>query len=101
VITTRNAPRPGFRQEVKEFLNQIWSEFGALTDTYYHRDFVQVYLTFPNRRDTFFAFDGLTDPIQVQVAICQAIGSDTERARLAKQIFIENGNGKLFDVEWA
>lgn len=76
------------RQEVEDFLTDIWSQFGCVMKTHYNKEFSSVVVTYRTRVQGFFAMASLRDSIQVAAAIQAAVGADFERSALAKQMFV-------------
>jgi len=76
------------RQDYKDFLNEVWNQFGKVSEAYYHREFEYCVVHFQYSQQAIFALKGLQDPIQVQVAVQECVGADTEKAAVAKQLFV-------------
>lgn len=76
------------RQDLKDFLNEVWNQFGTVREAYYHRDFDYCAVEFQSSHQAIFALAGLQDPIQVQVAVQECVGADTDKAALAKLLFV-------------
>jgi len=89
------------KQEIKDFLMDIWTQFGKVGEVYNHKDFEYAYVTFRTHEHAVFALHGLSDPIQVQAAILDAIGIDEDRAHIAKQLFVVGSNGNLVSPSWS
>lgn len=95
------APVLGARkQEIDEFLRAVWSQFGTVSSTYYQREYVFAVVTYQSHKTAIFALAGLNDPIQVQVAVQEAIGADVNRASLAKQLFVYGPEGNAITPSW-
>ena len=86
------------RQEIKDFLNLVWQQFGTVREAYYHRDFEYCSVEFQSSHQAIFALAGLQDPIQVQVAVQDCVGANTDRAALRKLLFI--GDNPI-SADWA
>lgn len=98
------------KRDVEAFLHAVWSEFGplaAITNAqhpsapHYHRGYAHGMITYQTHKDAIFALAGLEDPIQVQVAIQDAVGANPVRAALARQLFVEDSRGVAITAVWA
>jgi hypothetical protein len=87
--------------DIEAFLLAVWSEFGPVISAKYHREYAYCVVTYQTHKDAIFALAGLEDPIQVQAAVQQAIGSDPTRAALTKQLFMEDSHGMTITAAWA
>ena len=74
-------------QEMEDFLNEIWSVFGTVTNVVYHKSYTNAVITYRNHTTAVFAFAALNDPIQFSVAMQSAIGPNVQRAQYAKILF--------------
>ena len=90
------------KQELEEFLNDIWNAFGSVSKVVYHKSYAHAIITFQNHKEAVFAFPGLRDPIQFQVALQSAIGGDAQRNEWAKELFVESpaDNGSVITPTW-
>lgn len=97
---TRLSPLPlvARRQDMKDFLHAVWSEFGTVVDMYCHREFDYCVVQYQSRHQALFALAGLQDAIQVQVAVQSCVGADTDKAETAKSLFVGD---KPITAEWA
>ena len=94
-----SVPLVARRQDLKDFLASVWSEFGTVVgDTYYQREFEFCIVQFQSHQQALFALAGLQDIIQVQVAVQNCVGADAAKAEMAKQLFV--GNHPI-TAEWA
>lgn len=89
------------KQEIAAFLGAVWSEFGAVTHAYYQREYAYGVVTYQSHTQAIFALAGLEDPIQLQVAVQEAVGADPGRAAMAKQLFVEGSDGMTIAARWA
>lgn len=96
-LITQSANR---KQELEDFLNDVWNAFGAVTHVAYHKSYVHAIITFSNHKTAVFAFAGLRDPIQFQVALQSAIGGNTQRNDWAKHLFVESPVGHVITPTW-
>jgi hypothetical protein len=96
-LITQSANR---KQELEDFLNDVWNAFGAVTQVAYHKSYVHAIITFSNHKAAVFAFDGLRDPIQFQVALQSAIGGNVQRNDWAKMLFVESHDGHVITPTW-
>ena len=81
------------KQDMEDFLNDIWSMFGTVTHVMYHKSYTSVVITYPNHTTAIYAFAALKDPIQVAVAMQSAIGANPQRAEYAKILFQPDPSG--------
>jgi len=94
-----SVPLVARRQDLKDFLASVWSEFGTVVgDTYYQREFEFCIVQFQSHQQALFALAGLQDIIQVQVAVQNCVGADGAKAEMAKQLFV--GDHPI-TAEWA
>lgn len=89
------------KQEIEDFLRDVWSEFGSVTSTQYGREYAYAVVTYQSHKAAIFALAGLEDPVQVQVAMQEAVGDNHVRSALAKQLFMENSEGMAITASWA
>ena len=89
------------KQEIEDFLKDVWSEFGTVTNTHYDREYAHGVVTYQSNKAAIFALAGLEDPIQVQAAMQEAVGENPVRAAMAKQLFMENAQGMAITAIWA
>jgi hypothetical protein len=75
------------KQEIEDFLNEIWSMFGTVLNVVYHKSYTSAIITYRNHTTAVFAFAALNDPIQFAVAMQSAIGANLQRAEYAKLLF--------------
>lgn len=87
-VVRSTIPLVARRQDLKEFLNEIWSEFGTVTDSYYHRDFDYCVIQYETHTQAFFAMASLRDPIQVQAAVQNCVRADVLKDAMAKDMFV-------------
>jgi hypothetical protein len=96
-LMTQSANR---KHELEAFLNDVWSAFGSVIQVAYHKSYVHAIVTFSNHKTAVFAFAGLRDPIQFQVALQSAIRGDVERNDWAKLLFVESPDGHVISPAW-
>jgi hypothetical protein len=97
-ILTQSSSR---RQELEDFLNSIWNEFGSVAKVVYHKSYTHVMITFNSHETAIFAFAGLKDPIQFQVALQSAIGGNSQRNDWAKLLFVASPtDGRVITPIW-
>jgi hypothetical protein len=75
------------KQDIEDFLNEIWSTFGTVLHVVYHKSYTYAIITYRNHTTAVFAFAALNDPIQFAVAMQSAIGANQQRAEDAKRLF--------------
>ena len=80
----------GRKQYFEDFLLSIWNSFGTVTNVIYHKTYASCIITYQNHHSAVFAYAGLNDPIQFQVAKQLMIGPDTQYAEFSKLFFIES-----------
>jgi hypothetical protein len=88
------------KQDIEDFMNDIWNMFGTVTKVTYHKSYTSCVLTFQNHYSAVFAFAAINDPIQFQVAMQSAIGGDVRRAQYAKSLFqpVQVASSSLVDT---
>ena len=88
------------KHEIEDVLGEVWSQFGAVTRTYYQREYSFGVVTYRTHKTAIFALAGLEDPIQVQAAVQEAVGADANRAAMAKQLFVYGTEGMAITPTW-
>jgi hypothetical protein len=84
IITTQSSRK----QELEEFLNAIWNVFGRVTQVTYPKSYAYGTVTYQSAATAVYAYAGLKDPIQFQVAVQSVIGANAQRAEWAKLVFV-------------
>jgi hypothetical protein len=75
------------KQDIEDFLNEIWSMFGDVIHVVYHKSYTYATITYRNHTTAVYAFAAINDPIQFAVAMQSAIGANELRAQYAKRLF--------------
>ena len=75
------------KQGIEDFLNDVWSIFGTVTNVIYHKYYTYATITYQHHITAVYAYAAINDPIQLAVAMQSVIGSNVQRAQYAKLLF--------------
>jgi hypothetical protein len=95
-------PFPGqSKDDIETFLNKVWSQFGTVTDTFYHCEYSYAFVSFQTHEMAASALASLKDPEQVQRVIATVVNGQPKEEKLAQLLFVQQSGGDVILPSWA